>query len=137
MTPSPCPAKCQKHSDTRAQIVLRRRGSPRPAMIHRSAQMKSTVCIVQSEACDFLMLVNDSAAYLIELKGSDVAKAIRQIHSTLDILEQKLRPRTIHARIVPTRVPTPNLLATSELKLRKRLGGTYKVQARVLQETIE
>ncbi len=42
-----------------------------------------------------------------------------------------------HPRIVPTRVPTPNLLATSELKLRKRLGGTYKVQARVLQETIE
>lgn len=139
------PRECEEHSDRRPRVVLRdAKGGSSEYRASNPSKRQITViavdgcCIKNREACDYLMLAGEEDAYLIELKGSHVIKAIQQIHATLDVLEKHLRPRTIHARIVPTRVPSPNLLATHEIKLRKRLGGDkrYKAQARVLEETL-
>jgi len=140
-----CPEPCQKYSDKRRTVALRdSKGGPSEYRAENPKGRTLTVieidgcCIKQREACDFLMLADENEAWLIELKGSDVIKAIRQIHATLDVLGEKLRPRTIHARVVPTRVPTPNLVTTHEERLRKRLGShkQYRCQARVLKETL-
>ncbi len=145
MSGPPFPAQCQKHSDTRPNVVLSdASGGSSEYRAKNPRRRRVTVfcvdgcCIKNREACDFLMLADDNEAWLIELKGRDVAKAIQQIHATLDQFEHALRPRTIHARVVPTRVPAPRIIASDEMKLRKRLGGKdrYKCQARVLEETI-
>ncbi len=140
-----CPERCQKHSDKRKTVVLRDpKGGRSEYRAQNPKQRTVTVlevdgcCIKQDEACDFLMLADNDDAWLIELKGSDVIKAIQQINATLDVLEKKLQPRAIHARIVPTRFPTPNIVTMHEQKLRKRLGGKeqYRCQNRVLEETL-
>lgn len=139
-----CPEECQKISDVRPQLVLEdRKGGKSQYRARNPKRRKLTVleidgcCIRNREACDFLLLVGDTDAVLLELKGSHVAKALRQIESTLDLLEEKLKSRRIHARVVPTRVPSPDILATAEIKLKRRLGGNdrYRCQARVLEET--
>lgn len=142
--PVPCPSQCAQHSDRRAQIVLKEKGekstyralNPRKRLV--TVIVVDGCCMVETTACDYLMLADDEDAYLIELKGSDVLKAIRQIDATLDHLGEHLRPRALHARIVPTRVSAPDILTVHEIKLKKRLGktGTYLKKARVLEETI-
>lgn len=144
--PDPFPDRCVKLCDRRPRIVLRDRGERREYRAENPRRRLVTeivvdgCCMVQETACDFLLLVDDDDAYLIELKGSDVSKAIQQIHATLDRFEKALQPRTIHARVVPTRVPVPNYIATAEKELRNRLRrlgkGNYKAKSRVLEETL-
>lgn len=53
------------------------------------------------ERCDYLLL-NDEAktSYYIELKGSDLSKAIRQIENTIRLIAPSLSGYTILRRIV-------------------------------------
>lgn len=53
------------------------------------------------ERCDFLLL-NDSnqRAYFIELKGSDIKKAISQIETTVAMIVDSLPEYTIYKRII-------------------------------------
>ncbi len=88
------------------------------------------------------MLLNCSEliAYLIELKGSDLIHAIRQINTTLNHLSRDLADFTkINARIVLTKVNTPDLKSSDLIKLEKRirqLGGTLDYKAKVLSENV-
>ena len=55
------------------------------------------------ERCDFLLLNDEStpkASYYIELKGSDLPKAIRQIENTIKLLSSSLPGYIILRRIV-------------------------------------
>lgn len=53
--------------------------------------------------CDYIVEIdtdNESIAFIIELKGSDVSHAIDQIKSTLGIFKEKLRGYKIRPRII-------------------------------------
>jgi hypothetical protein len=97
--------------------------------------------IVEGQKCDFLLLnCSELIAYLIELKGSDLIHAVRQINATLNHLLGDLADFTkINARIVLTKVNTPDLKSSDLIKLEKRirqLGGTLAYKAITLSENV-
>ena len=72
--------------------------------------------------CDFGLWVEEgNRMILIELKGSDVDTAYRQLQSTLGFFHSKFRREGfLHSlRIVPTRVTTPNLQAMGKKERKK------------------
>ena len=99
--------------------------------------------IIDGQRCDFLLLncdENELVAYFIELKGADLLHAIRQIDTTINLLCSELKDFTaIHARIVLSKVNSPDIKRVDYIKLEKKirkLGGTIKQQVRILEEKI-
>ncbi|NOU17426.1 MAG: hypothetical protein HOO91_07705 [Bacteroidales bacterium] len=98
-------------------------------------------CLIDDDGskCDFLLLnCSKEISYFIELKGSDLIKAVEQIDRTIDILHKDFSSYSIHARIVLTRVNTTDLKNTKLIKLEsklKKLNGKLIKQTRQLTET--
>lgn len=92
------------------------------------------------EKCDFLVKIDqDKRVILLELKGSDHAKALGQLIATIKTLGPKLKHYQIDARTVLTRSPNPRIIATKEKELRKLLkeqGGNYRYSSLQLEEDI-
>ena len=90
--------------------------------------------------CDFLLLnCEQKQSYFIELKGSDIVRAIEQIDRSIDILKDELLDFAFFARIVLSRVNTIDLKNIKLLKLEKKvksLKGDLKKQSRLLEEAI-
>lgn len=105
---------------------------------------------VGNERCDFAVYVFDSQntvrdddrLILIELKGSNVTKAISQITQALNdyVISQNLKPKQIDARIVVSRSPNPRFYRTDAIRLKnvlKRYGkGSLEIESRVFSENI-
>ncbi|MGP3562263.1 hypothetical protein [Geobacillus sp. BK01] len=90
-------------------------------------------CLIQEGVkCDFLFLVIEGEqAFFIELKGSDLVEAVRQIMQTVEQLGKKLSGYRFEGRIIMTRVRTPNVKSTDRIKLEKmlrRTGGSLAVK---------
>jgi hypothetical protein len=90
--------------------------------------------------CDFLLLnCEQKQSYFIELKGSDIIRAVEQIDRSIDMLKDKLSDFAFFARIVLTRVNTIDLKSSRLIKLEKKvksLQGNLKKQSRLLEEAI-
>jgi len=75
--------------------------------------------------CDYLVINWDSAtSFFIELKGSDVRKAISQIIATLGLLWSDISGMGIcvaHARIVPTKHQKPDIIHNQQRQLEQML----------------
>ena len=96
--------------------------------------------IKDGQKCDYLLInINDKTLYFIELKGSDLIKAIDQIDRTLDILLPKFEHQAVHGRVVLSKVNTPNLVSSRYIKLKKRLknlNGTLEQKSIQMEENI-
>jgi len=100
--------------------------------------------ITNGSRCDYLLLncfEDDLSAYLIELKGSNLTQAVKQIDATLARFKEDLEDfKKINARIVLTKVNFPATLKSIDLRnLRKKialLGGTLEYKVKVLEEKI-
>lgn len=90
--------------------------------------------------CDFLLLnCEQKQSYIIELKGSDLIRAIEQIDRSIDKLKINLPGFAFYARIVLTRINTIDLKHTKLIKLEnkvKSLKGDLKKQTRLLEEVV-
>ena len=91
--------------------------------------------------CDYLLLnCEKKQSYFIELKGSDIIRALEQIDRSIDLLKNDLSDFSFFARIVVTRINTTNLEKNSKfLRLEKKvksLKGNLKKQSRLLEETV-
>jgi hypothetical protein len=113
-------------SENRCQIVFEN-----PAL-KSICQVRIDGCLIQSGIrCDYLVLVPEKCeVFFIELKGHDFLQAIRQIDRSINVLNEHLDSTRINARIVLTKVNTPDLmnnptLLKFEKKIRK-LKGTLK-----------
>ena len=82
---------------------------------------------------------NESRAYFIELKGSDLIKAIEQSESTIPKIKRDIPEYKINARIVLTKQRTPDLIDSKmrnfEGKI-KKMGGTFKKANIKMEEQI-
>lgn len=89
------------------------------------------------EKCDYLFrMTEDKIACFVECKGSDVLKAVTQINSTINILISELLDYTLKARIIPTRVYSPDIRTENYKRLRKKLNGNLITKSKVLTEII-
>jgi len=130
-------------SDNRSIIALEQK---RKSYIGINSNKKKFFCYIpdkmysnKEEACDYLLLnQNDKLAYFIELKGSDVLKAVDQISNSLDLYFKHINGFEINARIVSrSNVTDLKYSKFTELNERiKKLGGTLKKQNNKLEENI-
>jgi hypothetical protein len=86
--------------------------------------------------CDYL-LVNDTAytSYYIELKGSDIPKAIEQIENTISQLSPSLKNYQIFCRIV-YRTGSHKVQDAKVLRWKRKHKGHAKIESRKIEEVL-
>ncbi len=81
-------------------------------------------CLINDDdsKCDYLMLnCTKKVLYFVELKGSDLIKAVRQIDRSINILHKDFKDYSVEARIVLTRVNTTALKSSKLIRLERKL----------------
>ena len=97
-------------------------------------------CLIDDEdsKCDFLLLnCTKGISYFVELKGSDLIKAVEQIERSINVLHKDFKEYSVEARIVLTRVNTTDLKSSKLIRLEsrlKKLNGKLIKQTRQLTE---
>lgn len=97
-------------------------------------------CLINDDnsKCDYLLLnCTKEISYFVELKGSDLIKAVEQIDRSRDILHKDFKEYSVEARIVLTRVNTTDLKSTKLIRLEsklKKLNGKLIKKTRQLTE---
>lgn len=90
-----------------------------------------------TQKCDFLFVVDseDFTAILIELKGVDVSKALKQIHETLGLYPKFWNKFShIYGRVIVTS-STPNLKASpAYVNLARMLKKTYHGNIKIVKQ---
>lgn len=128
-------------------IVIRDKKGKSKYCIHNPNSKQIIIYIVDGcidltgKRCDYLILVkSDLKAILLELKGSHLLKAIKQISQTLEFLLCHLDGYHISGRIVLTKVHSPNLQTVDYIRLKKRfrkLGGDLRQESNnIMNETL-
>jgi len=92
---------------------------------------------VQHKKCDNLFIVKEDKknlvkVFFVELKGSGITDAIKQIDNSINILENQINANMVYGRIVGKRV-TPDIKsrrAKLDEKL-KQLGGDLKIASTI------
>jgi hypothetical protein len=89
--------------------------------------------------CDFLLIrENFSICYFIELKGSDLEHAASQLLETMQSFSTCVEESTVNARVVLSKVRTPDLRSTTIQKVRlyckKKNNGNFVYKTSLLKE---
>ena len=100
---------------------------------------KGLLNTASGKKADYLLIrCEHDIAYFVELKGCDVAKACEQILSTIDLLQNIVgSAQSINARIVCSRVSTPDIRSSPYIRLEKHCktkNGTLLVRTRQYSE---
>ena len=94
----------------------------------------------KDKKCDFLLLnCEEKQAFFIEVKGSDLLKAVKQIDSSIEELKDRLRGFSIFARIALTGVNTTSVRSMEYARLQKKiksLNGDLVQASRLLEEPL-
>ncbi len=106
---------------------------------HFIVKIQVDECLIKGEQerkCDYLLLNCDTKkAYLIELKGSDLAHAASQILNVINVFQQELSSFEIHARIVLSRVYQGDIISEDYRKLQRKIKDRIKQKQTFLPET--
>lgn len=88
------------------------------------------------QRCDYLLL-NDTAgvSYYIELKGTDIPKAIQQIESTVELISSSIPKYTKHFRIV-YKSGTHKIEESSVVKWKKKHKGAVRIERDRIEDVI-
>lgn len=97
-------------------------------------------CLIKGEQhnkCDFLILScgEQKNAYLIELKGSDLDHAAKQILNVIHLFQDELSAFEIHARIILSKVYQEDLKGENYIKLHRKIKNRIKPKQTFLSET--
>lgn len=93
--------------------------------------------------CDFgLYTVSSNTIRFIELKGSDLKHAIKQIINSIKNVVDKnsIEVDRIHGRVVLSKVRTPDMNSTYEKELKRMLkkrNGDFRRENSVLKEVVD
>lgn len=126
-----------------AQIVSRDRGNPQyhkginSGRVYVSHYRIDGVVIKSGNRCDYL-LMNEAAriAYLIELKGSDLIKAAKQLEATETALIQQLSDYSLRYRIVANKCRTQEIRSSEYRKYQLRWNKRLMLRTGYIEEDI-
>ena len=138
--------KCYENHKKIKHIFADRKGSDSKLLIENKDRKKFKIidfehCVYKNRQndlkCDYGFVTEDSIFY-IELKGSEVAKGIKQILSTYNETHkcfEKLQPK---ARLVVSKFPKPDLVKRSKeyRDLAKALNNDIVIKQKVRKEKI-
>ena len=92
--------------------------------------------------CDYMVTIcDDKKIFFIELKGSDLSHAIKQIETTINNNKIKIYTNNykLFARVILNKVRTPDLRGTKIVKFKKFIkkhGGNFKYKVNFLEEIL-
>lgn len=117
---------CIEYADRRKKVVVKE--NKKEFIVHNNQEKLIAVyhvdgCLIKTtKCCDYLVLIlEDRLAHFVELKGTDIEKAVDQLNASLDQLQSSLKGNNIHAWIISSRVKTPAIKSSKVIKLQKRL----------------
>ena len=140
-----CETEKSRQNRRRRSIVIEEKGKQ---MRFDNPTNKDTIeyrvdgCLITGAAnkCDFLLVVPDlQKAFFVELKGTDVPHAMKQVANTIQMLSPQLPGFHYAARIICSggqKYSSPNVMSSEEIKLAKLVKKDYKVKSNRLEETI-
>ena len=86
--------------------------------------------------CDYILLNDEKeSSYYIELKGSDLKKAIQQIEDTIDMIAPSILTYTIFRRII-YRTGSHKVHESKVTFWKKKYNGSVIIKSRELKENI-
>ena len=95
------------------------------------------VVIKEGIKCDYLLFDEEKrTAYLIELKGSDLIWAAKQLEKTQVILANQLNSYTVHYRIVANKCKTQEIETSEFKRYRLKWKRHLKYTTKKLEENI-
>lgn len=125
------------------QIVSRDKGNPQ---YHRGINKDNSyvthykidgIVIKTGERCDYLLMNEEKrTAYLIELKGSDLIKAARQLAATEKYLGNELARYHVYYRIIADKCKTHNIHSSEYRKYQIRWKGRLIQRTGFIEEDI-
>lgn len=100
-------------------------------------QIDGVVITGSQPRCDFLVINEDKKdAFLIELKGSDISKAVLQLEATSIALRDQLAGYDKNYRIVYNRCNTHEINTSVVSKFKKAHKGKIKMCSKKMEENI-
>lgn len=131
---------CNKHA---ARIVSKDEGNPQYHKGNNIGKAYVThykidgVVITKKERCDYLLINEEThTAYLIELKGSDLVKAARQLEITENHLHRELFGYQVRYRIVADKCKTQEIRTSEYRKYQIRWKGRLIQRTGFIEENI-
>lgn len=95
------------------------------------------VIITTGSRCDFVLInESDKIAYLIELKGSKLSDAARQLEATENTLKNNLNQYALRYRIVSSRSKTQQIESADFKKYRERWKSRLVYKTNEIEEKI-
>lgn len=125
------------------QIISRDKGNPQYHKGINAAGAYVThykidgVVIESGDRCDYLLINEEKmTAYLIELKGSDLVKAARQLETTEKVLNQELSDYFLQYRIIANKCKTQEIRSSAYRKYQIRWKGRLVQKTGFIEEKI-
>ena len=90
----------------------------------------------QEQRCDYLLLNDtETRSFYIELKGSDLPKAISQIENTIKLISPSIKKYVIFRRIV-YHTGSHKTQESAVLKWKLKHGNSAKIQSRQMKDQL-
>jgi hypothetical protein len=79
--------------------------------------------------CDYALIPSDAVEIYVELKGSDIAQAVKQIESTIKLLSENPQKIKKLCFVVSTRVPkqTPGIQQLQS-QFKKKFNASFRIK---------
>lgn len=135
---------CSLCEKKQKRIVSRNQGNRQTHIANNSKEYEVThykidgIVITEGDKCDFLLLKESDkkVAYFIELKGSDLEKAARQIDSTEKKLAVALKDYSFLYRIVANKCKTQEIENCNFKKYRLKWGHRLAYTTAKMEENL-
>ena len=95
------------------------------------------VVITEGPRCDFLLINEDKlSAYLIEIKGSDINKAVEQLAKTEEVLKDPLSAYKLNFRIIASKIRTHAIESVTFKRFKEKKKDAFKWKIEQMEEDI-
>lgn len=92
----------------------------------------------EPERCDVLLLNDtDQQSYYVELKGTDIPKAVRQIENTISLISPSIKNYTIYCRIVVHKARTHKINDRSVIMWKNKRKDHVIIKSSPMEDRIE
>jgi hypothetical protein len=126
--------ECEEHrSDTK--IVLQENKSKITFLNPNKDEIliiKVDGCVISDNEisrCDYALIPSDAVEIYVELKGSDIAQAVKQIESTIKLLSENPQKIKKLCFVVSTRVPQlPTSIQKLKIQFKKKFNASFQIK---------
>ncbi len=89
-------------------------------------------CVVNDNGtlrCDYALIPSDEVEIYVELKGSDISHAVKQIESTIELLSEDSKKIKKLCFVVSTRVPKQTTSVQQlQTRFRKKFNASFRIK---------